>query len=106
MNLVSDLFANPPKDLAADPDRPSDQSGQRNLRTMKEEQRRNWIAAFRDENEAFDAANLTGKDLVRWKYQRYAKNYLRCVKGVDESVGRIMNYLEANGLADNTVVIY
>jgi len=43
---------------------------------------------------------------VRWKYQRYMKNYLRCVKGVDESVGRLLDYLDKNGLRDNTVVVY
>lgn len=43
---------------------------------------------------------------MRWKYQRYAKNYLRCVKGVDESVGTIMENLEDLGLAENTIVIY
>jgi len=51
-------------------------------------------------------ANLTGKDLVRWKYQRYIRNYLRCVKGVDESVGRLMQYLHDAGLEENTIVIY
>ena len=53
--------------------------------------------------------SLSGKDLVRWKYQRYAKNYLRCVKGVDESVGtpdRREASIEELGLADNTIVIY
>ena len=38
----------------------------------------------------FHQAKLQGKELVRWKYQRYAKNYLRCIKGVDESVGTLM----------------
>jgi arylsulfatase A-like enzyme len=61
---------------------------------------------FRPQNEAFLAANLEGKDRARWHYQRYIKNYLRCVKAVDENVGRLLDYLDQNGLADNTVVIY
>lgn len=61
---------------------------------------------FRPRNEAFLAANLEGKERTRWHYQRYIKNYLRCVKAVDENVGRLLGYLEENGLAENTIVIY
>jgi arylsulfatase A-like enzyme len=49
---------------------------------------------------------LEGDDLTRYKYQRYIKDYLRCVAGVDDSVGRILQYLDDNNLADNTIVIY
>jgi len=65
-----------------------------------------WRDAYEPRDQAFHQANLKGKDLVRWKYQRYAKNYLRCIKGVDESVGTLMETLEELGLSDNTVVIY
>ena len=47
-----------------------------------------------------------GKDLVRWKYQRYLHDYLGCIKSVDESVGRLLKYLDDEGLADNTIVVY
>lgn len=49
---------------------------------------------------------LTGKELVKWKYQRYMQDYLACVQGVDDSVGRILDYLDQNDLAKNTIVIY
>jgi arylsulfatase A-like enzyme len=49
---------------------------------------------------------LTGKDLIRWKYQRYMQDYLACVQGVDDGVGRVLDYLEGAGLAKNTVVFY
>lgn len=49
---------------------------------------------------------LAGKDLVKWKYQRYMQDYLACVQGVDESVGQVLDYLEKSGLAKNTVVFY
>ena len=65
-----------------------------------------WNAAFGPKNEAMLKAKLTGKDLVRWKYQRYIKNYLRSVRGVDDSVGRLMKYLKDAGLEENTIVIY
>ena len=61
---------------------------------------------FRSRNEAFEKLNLQGKARTRWNYQRYIKNYLRCVKAVDENVGRLLEYLDDNGLANNTVVIY
>jgi arylsulfatase A-like enzyme len=47
-----------------------------------------------------------GKDLVRWKYQQYMKDYLRCIKSVDDSMGRVMDAVKAAGLEDNTVVMY
>lgn len=49
---------------------------------------------------------LTGKDLIRWKYQRYMQDYLACVQGVDDGVGKVLDYLDRSGLADNTVVFY
>jgi arylsulfatase A-like enzyme len=57
-------------------------------------------------NEAFKKANLEGKELVRWKYQRYMKDYLRCIASVDDNIGRVLDYLDESGLAKNTVVIY
>ena len=65
-----------------------------------------WNAAYDPKNAEFRKANLQGKDLVRWKYQRYMKDYLRCVAAVDDSVGQMLDYLEEAGLAENTIVIY
>lgn len=65
-----------------------------------------WNAAYEPQNEAFRQANLTGEALVKWKYQRYIKDYLRCVASVDENVGRVLKYLDDSGLASNTIVIY
>ena len=70
------------------------------------EQAKLWSEAYDAENEAFRKANLQGQDLVRWKYQRYIKDYLRCVDSVDENVGRVLKYLDENGLAENTIVVY
>ena len=53
-----------------------------------------------------DGQTLTGKELVKWKYQRYMRDYLGCVQGVDDGVGRVLDYLDQNGLAKNTIVIY
>ncbi|MCC6493942.1 MAG: sulfatase [Pirellulales bacterium] len=53
-----------------------------------------------------DGKKLSGRELVRWKYQRYMRDYLACVQGVDDNVGKVLDYLDATGLAENTVVIY
>ena len=75
-------------------------------RGLTDEQREVWAAAYGPKNEEFEKAKLTGKELIRWKYQRYAKDYLRCIDSVDENVGRVLDYLDETGLADNTIVIY
>src|SRR4029078_11926692 len=46
------------------------------------------------------------EELFRWKYQRYIQDYLRTVQSVDDSVGRVLDYLDKSGLAKNTIVIY
>ena len=73
---------------------------------MNDAQREAWDAAFAAENEEFLASQPTGEALVRWKYQRYMKNYLRCVAGVDRNIGRVLDWLDANGLRENTIVVY
>lgn len=49
---------------------------------------------------------LTGDALLKWKYQRYIKDYLRCIASVDDNIGRVLDFLDANGLRENTVVVY
>ncbi len=75
-------------------------------RGLNEEQRARWDAAYGPKNRALEEAKLEGDELVRWKYQRYVKDYLRCVASVDDGIGRVLDYLDASGLAENTVVIY
>jgi arylsulfatase A-like enzyme len=65
-----------------------------------------WDAFYEPRNEAFRKANPQGKDLVRWRYQRYMHDYLATVKAVDDNVGRVLKFLEDEGLAENTIVIY
>jgi arylsulfatase A-like enzyme len=75
-------------------------------RGLNAEQLAVWNAAYAPKNKAFEESNLQGKDLIRWKYQRYMKDYLRCVASVDDNVGRVLDYLDESGLARNTIVIY
>ena len=69
-------------------------------------QLKEWNAYYEPRNEAFRKENLTGKAFTSWKYQRYMHDYLACIKGVDDSVGRVLKYLDDEGLAQNTIVIY
>jgi arylsulfatase A-like enzyme len=59
-------------------------------------------------NEAFETQwpDMTEREKMEWKYQRYMQDYLACIESVDENVGRLLDYLEDAGLADNTIVVY
>jgi arylsulfatase A-like enzyme len=65
-----------------------------------------WDAAYGPKNETFFEDPSAGADMVRWKYQRYLQDYLRTVRSVDDNLGRLLEFLEDSGLAENTVVIY
>ena len=70
------------------------------------EQKVKWDAFFNPMIQQHRAAKLEGDALVRWKYQRYMEDYLACVKSLDDNVGRVLKYLDDNGLAKNTIVVY
>ncbi len=73
---------------------------------LNDEQRAAWEAAYGPKIEAFERDKPEGDDLVRWKYQRYMQDYLGCIAAVDENVGRVLDYLDVSGLAENTIVVY
>jgi uncharacterized sulfatase len=73
---------------------------------MTPEQRAAWDNAYQAKNDAFHEANLSGKELAEWKGQRYLQEYLATIASVDEGVGKVLDFLEENGLAENTIVIY
>jgi arylsulfatase A-like enzyme len=75
-------------------------------KNLTREQRAKWDAAYGPRNRAFKAMKLEGRAKARWQYQRYIKDYLRCVAAVDDGIGRILDYLDEAGLTDNTVVVY
>ena len=49
---------------------------------------------------------LTLDEEIDWRYQRYIKDYLRVVASIDDNVGRLLDWLDDAGLADNTIVVY
>jgi arylsulfatase A-like enzyme len=102
MVLTSDLKVTPLPD-----DQSKEAQGWKRYRErMNDEQLKAWDAYYGPMSEAFRKENLTGRDLVRWKYQRYLKDYLSCAATMDENIGRLLDYLDQAGLAANTVVIY
>lgn len=74
--------------------------------SLTPEQLKEWNAYYEPRNAKFRAANLQGKELVRWRYQRYMHDYLATLRAVDESVGRLLDYLDQEGLANSTVVVF
>ena len=76
------------------------------LKRLTDAQREKWLAAYTPKNNAFREANLTGRDLGKWKFNRYIKDYLRTIQSIDDGVGEVLNYLDENGLTENTIVVY
>ncbi|MGV3639570.1 MAG: sulfatase [Adhaeribacter sp.] len=64
-----------------------------------------WDQAYQHEY-ARVAQIKTKEERMKWQFQRYMQDYLRCIKSVDDNVGRVLKYLDEQGLAENTIVIY
>ncbi|MBF8295882.1 MAG: Sulfatase [Bacteroidetes bacterium] len=73
---------------------------------LNEEQKRVWREAYGPRNEAFRKSDLKGDALTKWKYERYIKDYLRCIASIDDNVGRVLDYFDQSGLVENTIVVY
>lgn len=76
------------------------------LKRFSPEQLEKWNAAYGPKNNAFINADLKGKELAEWKFNRYIRDYLRTIKSVDDGVGELLDYLDESGLAENTIVVY
>ncbi|KAL5041042.1 hypothetical protein BDW71DRAFT_201685 [Aspergillus fruticulosus] len=48
----------------------------------------------------------TPQELAEFKFQRYMQRYLRTIQSIDDNVGRMLDFLDEEGLAENTVVVY
>ena len=76
------------------------------INRMTPEQRSAWGRYYMPRNRRLLEAHLTGKELDNWKYQAYIRDYMSVIHSVDESVGRVIDYLDSHGLADNTIIVY
>jgi arylsulfatase A-like enzyme len=86
------------RDLKLDP--PGDLSAEARQRWLNER------PASVEVHEGGTTRTLTGETLNRWKYKRYMQDYLACVQSIDDNIGRLMDWLDAHGLRENTLVIY
>lgn len=78
------------------------------MKRLSPEQRESFMKAYTPVNEAFKKAypRMSEEDKMKWKYQRYMQDYLGTIKSVDENVGRLLDYLEANNMMENTIIVY
>lgn len=73
---------------------------------MNASQRAKFDAYYKPIQADLKARNLTGNALTEWKYQRYMNDYLSTAASLDRNIGRTLDYLDKNGLSQNTIVIY
>lgn len=106
MTIVYDLKVDELRNVAPYSNDPHMNSWIAGLERMNPEQREAWHAAYGPVNREFIDRKLTGDDLLQWKYQRYLRDYLRCIKTIDDEVGRLLDYLEKEGLMENTLIVY
>ncbi len=80
----------------------------REVGRMNPEQRAVWDAVYTPLMEDFKTKypEMNEKELMQWRYQRYMQDYLGCIASVDENVGRLLDHLEEQGLAENTIIVY
>ena len=78
------------------------------LNRFTDEQRRDWDEVYGPINEEFKKIypSMTQKELMSWRYQRYMQDYLGSIASVDEGVGTLLDYLDEQGLDENTIVVY
>jgi arylsulfatase A-like enzyme len=76
------------------------------LNRLNPEQLKAWDNVYDPIIRHFYEDNLSGRELVKFKYQRYLQDYLACIAAVDKSVGEVLDFLKQNGLDKNTIVIY
>lgn len=93
-------------EIYPDIEQPRYESYEQKIERMTGEQREAWDQAYDGRNREFLNLGTEDKDYVRWKYQQYMRDYLRCVASVDDNVGRLMAYLEKEGLDENTLIVY
>lgn len=79
---------------------------ERFIARMDKEQRQAWDEFYTPIIEDFYEKNYQGKELDNWKFQRYMRDYMKTLKSLDDNVGVVLDYLEEEGLLDNTLVVY
>ena len=78
----------------------------RRLNRLNQDEREKWDESYKKELTEYLEVKDDEKRYDQWKFRRYMEDYLRCIASVDESVGRVLDFLKENGLDKNTVVVY
>ena len=94
-------------DLAVSAERtPAESAWRRALSRLTPEQLQAYRDALAERNRPFAELSRDSQDWVRYTYQRYMQDYLAVITAMDENIGRLLDYLDTSGLAENTIVIY
>lgn len=73
---------------------------------MTPAQRAQYDKLYDKVTKEFKESNLSGHELAEWKYQRYMRDYMKCINSMDSNIGRVIDYLEQSGLSENTIIVY
>lgn len=106
MTMIYDLKMSELWDMPGYEKEPFKGSLRYSLNRMTDQQLDAWNKAYAPRNQQFISQNLSPDELLEWKFQRYLRDYLRCIKSIDDQVGRLIDYLEQEGLLDNTLIVY
>ncbi|MCB0595317.1 MAG: sulfatase [Lewinellaceae bacterium] len=106
MKLLPEDYEGYPEGSGGNADFDVSESWKNTIERLNPEQRAKWDQHYDNVRRGFRENQPRGKALTEWKFQRYIKDYLRSVLSVDAQIGRMLDYLDETGLAENTVVVY
>lgn len=72
---------------------------------LKGKEKLEWAFYGASPGEVVQPEGMSEEDGRKWRYQTYIKDYLACVKSVDDNIGRVLKYLDDNNLTENTVIV-
>ena len=105
MDIVYDLkMADKENEIHSNPN--LEGAGRYIYNNLNPDQKAAWDAYYDPIITDFKAKKRTGKELAEWKYQRYMHDYCRVIHSVDRNIGRVLDYLEEQGLMENTLIVY
>jgi len=73
---------------------------------MTSSQKKKWDGYYQELNKEYQNVKGDAKALIVWKYRRYMHDYLSSIYAMDKDIGRVLDYLDEQGLAENTIVVY
>ena len=109
MQLCSDLKINPQYLMDIPELKPSEQQidyYNAIMNRVPADQRLRYEEIFAERGKLIREKNLRGKELLKYKYQWYMQDYMACIASIDESIGRLLDYLDKENMNSNTAVIY